>query len=244
MAPVPPAGPPPVNLQEPVWIYLDEAGEEQGPFPAAQLKEWYSQTMFPPETKVKKGKDGEFGPMSECVPIAGAPMPTPPEDEKVKRNIEMVAQKAAENPALLDMVKEKKKEDPNFNFLRGGDGENYYIWCLTSAREAWQKKQQEAYAAAMAAQAAAAAAAAANPRPPSGPPPMGGGGGGGGGGQDIQLLVDQRDDCRRARDWGTADEIRATLRTMGVQIDDQGKSWTGPGGGGQVGTLHYASEKC
>ena len=182
VASVPPTAPPQVNMHAPVWIYLDEAGEEQGPFPAAQLKDWYSQTIFPPETKVNKGKDGEFGPMSECVPITGAPMPTPPEDEKVKRNIEMVAQKAAENPALLEMdllflflpaliparipaLKEKKKEDPNFSFLRGGDGENYYTWCLTSAREAWAKKQQEAYAATMATQAAAAAAAAANPRP-------------------------------------------------------------------------------
>merc|ERR1719161_2359104 len=55
---------------------------------------------------------------------------------------------------------------------------------------------------------------------------------GGGGGDDarIQALVDERTQCRRSRDFATADKIRDELSGMGVRIDDSTDTWTGPGG--------------
>jgi len=55
----------------------------------------------------------------------------------------------------------------------------------------------------------------------------------GGGGADhaqIQALVDERTQCRRSRDFATADKIRDELSGMGVNIDDTSDAWTGPGG--------------
>mmetsp|Transcript_130948 Transcript_130948/g.339114 ORF Transcript_130948/g.339114 Transcript_130948/m.339114 type:complete len:186 (+) Transcript_130948:63-620(+) len=59
--------------------------------------------------------------------------------------------------------------------------------------------------------------------------------GGRGGGSDgdrtrIQKMVDERQQCRRDRDFDKADELRDQLRGMGVNIDDTGLTWRGPGG--------------
>eukprot|EP00656_Telonema_subtile_P029307 TRINITY_DN32459_c0_g1_i2.p1 TRINITY_DN32459_c0_g1~~TRINITY_DN32459_c0_g1_i2.p1 ORF type:complete len:404 (+),score=96.17 TRINITY_DN32459_c0_g1_i2:1262-2473(+) len=267
----------------PEWFYLDQAGEEQGPFPAGQLRVWYAQQMFPAETKVKKTATGEFTPMNETpaisgpeqvapmpmgappMPMGGAPlpmgappmhamqlpqvipagpMPAAPEDEDLKARIEKLAEKGAENPALIAMISEKKKDDPGFAFLQPtGDGHAYYLWCMASAIE----HQTRAVITALQSKAAmeAAQASGMGGGMDAG---MGGGGGMGGGAPDgdIQLLVDQRDDCRRNRDWDAADEIRGILRGKGVQIEDQSKSWTGPDGtGGQVngGAPPYVSSQ-
>eukprot|EP00446_Apocalathium_sp_SHHI-4_P061721 CAMPEP_0177432838 /NCGR_PEP_ID=MMETSP0368-20130122/76897_1 /TAXON_ID=447022 ORGANISM="Scrippsiella hangoei-like, Strain SHHI-4" /NCGR_SAMPLE_ID=MMETSP0368 /ASSEMBLY_ACC=CAM_ASM_000363 /LENGTH=258 /DNA_ID=CAMNT_0018903513 /DNA_START=59 /DNA_END=835 /DNA_ORIENTATION=+ len=66
-----------------------------------------------------------------------------------------------------------------------------------------------------------------------------------GGGADrsrFQKLVDERQQCRRDRDFDRADELRDQLRGMGVNIDDTGLTWRGPDGlegnvhnGGQPG---------
>jgi len=56
-------------------------------------------------------------------------------------------------------------------------------------------------------------------------------GGGGGGEEDrIQKLVDERQMCRRDRDFDRADQLRDELRTMGVNVDDTDLTWRGPDG--------------
>jgi len=55
--------------------------------------------------------------------------------------------------------------------------------------------------------------------------------GGGGGERDrIQSMVDERQQCRRDRNFDKADELRDQLRGMGVNIDDTDLTWRGPGG--------------
>jgi len=46
----------------------------------------------------------------------------------------------------------------------------------------------------------------------------------------IQKLVDERQQCRRDRDFDRADRLREELRDMGVNVDDTALSWRGPGG--------------
>eukprot|EP00932_Pfiesteria_piscicida_P017080 SRR837773.3979.p3 GENE.SRR837773.3979~~SRR837773.3979.p3 ORF type:complete len:165 (-),score=16.47 SRR837773.3979:123-569(-) len=67
-------------------------------------------------------------------------------------------------------------------------------------------------------------------------------GGGGGDRQRIQDLVDDRQQARRDRDFGKADDLRNQLRDLGVNVDDTALTWRGPGGlegnvynGGQPG---------
>merc|ERR1719321_2499466 len=57
-----------------------------------------------------------------------------------------------------------------------------------------------------------------------------GGGGGDASFDEIQKLVDERNDARRSRDFDTADKIRDQLREKGVSFDDTMGTWTGPGG--------------
>eukprot|EP00746_Dinoflagellata_sp_MGD_P072350 gnl/MRDRNA2_/MRDRNA2_29370_c0_seq1.p1 gnl/MRDRNA2_/MRDRNA2_29370_c0~~gnl/MRDRNA2_/MRDRNA2_29370_c0_seq1.p1 ORF type:complete len:153 (+),score=30.52 gnl/MRDRNA2_/MRDRNA2_29370_c0_seq1:102-560(+) len=52
-----------------------------------------------------------------------------------------------------------------------------------------------------------------------------------GGGADeakIQDMVDERQQCRRDRDFDKADRIRDELRDMGVRVDDTELTWEGP----------------
>eukprot|EP00746_Dinoflagellata_sp_MGD_P072351 gnl/MRDRNA2_/MRDRNA2_29370_c0_seq2.p2 gnl/MRDRNA2_/MRDRNA2_29370_c0~~gnl/MRDRNA2_/MRDRNA2_29370_c0_seq2.p2 ORF type:complete len:196 (+),score=54.19 gnl/MRDRNA2_/MRDRNA2_29370_c0_seq2:102-689(+) len=54
-----------------------------------------------------------------------------------------------------------------------------------------------------------------------------------GGGADeakIQDMVDERQQCRRDRDFDKADRIRDELRDMGVRVDDTELTWEGRGG--------------
>eukprot|EP00929_Paragymnodinium_shiwhaense_P095031 TRINITY_DN5599_c0_g1_i2.p1 TRINITY_DN5599_c0_g1~~TRINITY_DN5599_c0_g1_i2.p1 ORF type:complete len:148 (-),score=39.21 TRINITY_DN5599_c0_g1_i2:161-604(-) len=56
---------------------------------------------------------------------------------------------------------------------------------------------------------------------------------GGGGGDDeerLQKLVDERQQCRRDRDFSRADKLRDELRDMDVHIDDNALTWKGPKG--------------
>jgi len=64
---------------------------------------------------------------------------------------------------------------------------------------------------------------------------MGSGGGGRGGNmgngtcslsdEDIAKMIQQREICRQQRDYGTADNIRDTLRRQGVQLFDRENKW-------------------
>merc|ERR1719203_2109 len=47
---------------------------------------------------------------------------------------------------------------------------------------------------------------------------------------EIQDIVDERLEARKARDFGRADEIRDELKDMGVHVDDSDNSWVGPNG--------------
>eukprot|EP00928_Gymnodinium_smaydae_P061127 TRINITY_DN45285_c0_g1_i1.p2 TRINITY_DN45285_c0_g1~~TRINITY_DN45285_c0_g1_i1.p2 ORF type:complete len:180 (-),score=43.84 TRINITY_DN45285_c0_g1_i1:113-652(-) len=59
--------------------------------------------------------------------------------------------------------------------------------------------------------------------------------GGGGERAKIQALVDERQQCRRDRDFDRADKLREDLRDMGVNVDDSALTWRGPSGlDGQV----------
>lgn len=56
-------------------------------------------------------------------------------------------------------------------------------------------------------------------------------GGGGGADEDrIQKLVDERQQCRRDRDFSKADRLRDELRDMNVHVDDNCLTWKGPSG--------------
>mmetsp|Transcript_131112 Transcript_131112/g.261665 ORF Transcript_131112/g.261665 Transcript_131112/m.261665 type:complete len:211 (-) Transcript_131112:204-836(-) len=48
----------------------------------------------------------------------------------------------------------------------------------------------------------------------------------------IQRLVDERQQCRRDRDFDKADAMREELRSMGVNVNDAELSWRGPDGSG------------
>lgn len=51
----------------------------------------------------------------------------------------------------------------------------------------------------------------------------------------IQKLVDERQDARKARDFDKSDRLREELRSLGVTVNDEEFSWTGPdGSSGQV----------
>jgi len=42
------------------WYYVDNAGEEQGPFDRDAMQAWYKAGQLLPATKVRKGKEGNF----------------------------------------------------------------------------------------------------------------------------------------------------------------------------------------
>mmetsp|Transcript_26213 Transcript_26213/g.60515 ORF Transcript_26213/g.60515 Transcript_26213/m.60515 type:complete len:215 (-) Transcript_26213:41-685(-) len=46
----------------------------------------------------------------------------------------------------------------------------------------------------------------------------------------VQKLVDERQSCRRERDFTRADRLRDELRDMGIQVDDNMLTWRGPKG--------------
>merc|ERR1719277_1062722 len=46
----------------------------------------------------------------------------------------------------------------------------------------------------------------------------------------IQDLVDERQQCRRDRNFDEADKIRDELRDMGVRVNDTDLTWDGPHG--------------
>eukprot|EP00933_Yihiella_yeosuensis_P084962 TRINITY_DN99731_c0_g1_i1.p1 TRINITY_DN99731_c0_g1~~TRINITY_DN99731_c0_g1_i1.p1 ORF type:complete len:154 (-),score=7.62 TRINITY_DN99731_c0_g1_i1:117-578(-) len=46
----------------------------------------------------------------------------------------------------------------------------------------------------------------------------------------IQKIVDERQECRKNRDFSRADELREDLKDMGVSVDDTEGSWRGPKG--------------
>mmetsp|Transcript_28824 Transcript_28824/g.43635 ORF Transcript_28824/g.43635 Transcript_28824/m.43635 type:complete len:158 (+) Transcript_28824:101-574(+) len=56
----------------------------------------------------------------------------------------------------------------------------------------------------------------------------------------IQRMVDERQQCRRDRDFSRADELRDQLRNMGVNVDDSGLMWRGPGG--MEGDVHNGGQ--
>jgi len=47
---------------------------------------------------------------------------------------------------------------------------------------------------------------------------------------EIQKIVDERNEARHNRDYKKADRLRDVLRNMGVQVNDSNFTWTGPGG--------------
>lgn len=48
--------------------------------------------------------------------------------------------------------------------------------------------------------------------------------------ENIQKLVDERQDARRDGDFKKSDRLRDELRSLGVQVNDNDFSWTGPAG--------------
>mmetsp|Transcript_28037 Transcript_28037/g.51372 ORF Transcript_28037/g.51372 Transcript_28037/m.51372 type:complete len:259 (-) Transcript_28037:89-865(-) len=53
--------------------------------------------------------------------------------------------------------------------------------------------------------------------------------------ENLQRLVDERQDARRDGDFKKSDRLRDELRSLGVTVNDNDFSWTGPGGlGGNV----------
>lgn len=51
----------PLAPEDVEWRYLDDDGKEQGPFPHAQMKEWYKQ-FFTPDTQVKAAHEPDNAP--------------------------------------------------------------------------------------------------------------------------------------------------------------------------------------
>ena len=51
----------------------------------------------------------------------------------------------------------------------------------------------------------------------------------------IHRLIEEREQARRAKDWATADKIRAGMRERGVEIFDKSGQWrTSDGRSGTV----------
>eukprot|EP00930_Biecheleria_cincta_P072228 TRINITY_DN59664_c0_g1_i1.p1 TRINITY_DN59664_c0_g1~~TRINITY_DN59664_c0_g1_i1.p1 ORF type:complete len:171 (+),score=17.69 TRINITY_DN59664_c0_g1_i1:76-588(+) len=48
--------------------------------------------------------------------------------------------------------------------------------------------------------------------------------------KQIQKLVNERQECRKNRDFGKADDLRKELSDLGVQVDDTDGNWRGPRG--------------
>ena len=60
--------------------------------------------------------------------------PAAPADTQLKKMIEAMAKKAVQQPEMIAMVREKKKDDPQYRFLQpGGEGEEYYHYCVQQA---------------------------------------------------------------------------------------------------------------
>lgn len=47
---------------------------------------------------------------------------------------------------------------------------------------------------------------------------------------NIHEYIQKREDARTAKDWGQADNIRQTLRSQGVELDDRERKWRTAGG--------------
>ena len=58
-----------------MWYYLDKSGEEQGPYPLRTMRAWVGSGQLPPETKVKRGKDGILREASRSSAMTAAEKP-------------------------------------------------------------------------------------------------------------------------------------------------------------------------
>ena len=53
------------------WYYIDNAGEQQGPFPLASLQAWFKAGQIPETTKVKKGAQGVLRAAGLSIAVSG-----------------------------------------------------------------------------------------------------------------------------------------------------------------------------
>ena len=61
--------------------------------------------------------------------------PAVPQDVQLKNRIDAMAVRAIEKPEMVEMVREKKADDPAYGFLQaGGEGQEYYDWCVQRER--------------------------------------------------------------------------------------------------------------
>jgi cysteinyl-tRNA synthetase len=44
--------------------------------------------------------------------------------------------------------------------------------------------------------------------------------------EEIADILERRDEARTVKDFATADQLRETLRSRGVEVDDKTQSWT------------------
>ena len=51
--------------KESLWYYLDDSGNEQGPFPASDMRSWFDAGYFTSSTKVRTENETEFGPFDQ-----------------------------------------------------------------------------------------------------------------------------------------------------------------------------------
>jgi len=84
------------------------------------------------------------GPFSPPAPPAAVPV-APPADMELKNVIERIADYVTKNgPQFVDVVREKHPNDPKFAFLSGGEGHDYFRFCLSAAQQQQQPRPNDA----------------------------------------------------------------------------------------------------
>ncbi|KAK9377667.1 uncharacterized protein V1513DRAFT_422216 [Lipomyces chichibuensis] len=111
---------PPILVPAPLiqWVYLDNSGVVQGPFPGPMMHDWYLNQWLSPDLKIKRVEENEYYTLAEFTGLVGNEIdpfmvPLPPVD------LDMQQQFQQQHPTLeqtQDTAEERANEDTEVQF--------------------------------------------------------------------------------------------------------------------------------
>ncbi|KAK9387103.1 hypothetical protein V1515DRAFT_602897 [Lipomyces mesembrius] len=115
---------PPILVPAPLiqWVYLDNSGVVQGPFPGLMMHDWYLNQWLSPDLKIKRVEENEYYTLAEFTGLVGNEIdpfmvPLPPVDIDMQKQF----QQQQQHPPLeqtQDTAEERANEDKEVQFLR------------------------------------------------------------------------------------------------------------------------------
>ncbi|KAK9432838.1 hypothetical protein V1505DRAFT_383985 [Lipomyces doorenjongii] len=113
---------PPILVPAPLiqWVYLDNSGVVQGPFPGSMMHDWYLNQWLSPDLKIKRMEENEYYTLAEFTGLVGNEIdpfmvPLPPVDQDMQQQF----QQQQQHPTLedtQDTTEERANENKEVQF--------------------------------------------------------------------------------------------------------------------------------